>query len=167
MFNTIKTVCPLLLVCIFSLVVSGCVETSMMYQGNLPSTAMNLVSLQRDGSHSGTWETFDIRIDYKYIFQSADVLDISGQAALSEHYQMNYGNLSRLDVFMFFLDENSRVLETAKLTRAMTGDVTEIMTFSRQFTVPAGATSLSFGYDGRTGSIRHGSSFYELPLKKN
>lgn len=167
MFKTIKTVCPWL-ACFFLLVVAGCVETSMMYQGNSPSPAMHVVSLQQGENQAGTWETFDMTINFKYTLQSADVLEISGQAFLSEHYQMNYGNLSRLDVFMFFLDESSRVLKTAKVTRAMTGDIAEIMTFSGQYAVPAEAKSLSFGYDGSTDEVYEGgASFYELPLKKN
>ncbi len=167
MSQTFKTVC-LGFVCFLSFVATGCVETSMMYYGNSPSSAMNVVSLQKGGPQSGTWKTFDITIDYNYI-QNAEILEISGHTVLSEHYQMNYSRISRLDIFLFYLDENSRVLKTAKITRSMTGDVNEIMTFSQQLTVPTEAKNLSFGYDGIAFEEWRGNanSFYELPLKKN
>ena len=150
-----------------SFFVAGCVETSMMFHGNVPSSEMNLVSLKKGGVQSGTWETFDIAIDYSYI-QNAEGLEISGQAVLSEHFQMNYDGITRLDIFLFFLDEDSRVLKTAKISWSMMGNVTEIMTFSQLHTVPAGAKSLSFGYDGAVVEDRSGpATFYALPLKKN
>jgi len=161
-----KSVC-LSIACLLSFVATGCVETSMMFQGNSPSPAMKVVSLQKGESQSGTWETFDITINYKYI-QNAETLEISGQAVLNEHYQMNYRGIANLDIFLFFLDENLLVLKTAKITRAMTGDVGEIMSFSQQYKVPDRAKSLSFGYDGTTPQERGFTpSFYELPLKKN
>lgn len=150
-----------------SLVATGCVETSTMFHGNSPSPAMNVVSLQNDGSQSGALDTFEISINYKYL-QSGEVLDISGQVVLSEHFQLNYISIIRLEVYLFFLDEDSRVLKTAQIVRSMTGSVDEVMTFSQQYTVPAGAKSFSFGYDGTTREVRGDIfSFYELPLKKN
>ena len=150
-----------------SLMAQGCVETSMRYHGNAPSPDMSLFVLQKGGVQSGTWQTFDITIDYSYS-QNAEGLDISGQAVLSEHYQMNYDGISKLDLFLFFLDEDSRVLETVRIAWSMTGRVTEIMTFSQKLTVPSGAKNLSFGYDGAATADRSGGTiFYELPLKKN
>ncbi len=164
MSNKIKMVC-LGLTCMLLFVVSGCVETSMMYHGNLPSSAMNVVALQEGGPYAGTWETFDLLIDYKYI-QGGDILEISGQAVLSEHYQMNYNALTRLYVYFFFLDEDSRVLKTANLVRSGAGTVDERLTFSQQYNIPAGTAGISFGYDGSAREMRTTTSFYELPLKK-
>lgn len=146
---------------------AGCVNPSLMYHGNSLSSEMSLVILQKGATQSGTWKTFDITIDYEYT-QNADVLDVSGKAVLSEHYQMNYNGISRLDIFLFFLDENSRVLKTANITKSMTGETTEVMTFSKQHTVPAEAKSFSFGYQGSALAELSGTTtFYKLPLQKN
>jgi hypothetical protein len=150
-----------------SFLAAGCVNPSMMYYGNSLSPGVVPVILQQGGTQSGTWKTFDITIDYEYT-QEAEVLELSGQAVLGEHYQMNYNGISRLDIFLFFLDGNARVLKTAKIARAMTGEATEIMTFSGQHGVPAGAKSLSFGYEGRAlAELTGGTTFYKLPLQRD
>ncbi len=137
----------------------------MGYQGNLVTPAMQVVALQESDSMTSSWATFDLTIDYEFMGDDG-FMDISGQAVLSEHYQMNYNSISRLYVYLFFLDENSRVLESARLVRSLTGDVDEVMAFSHRYKLPAGATDFSFGYDGMAREIRTFSSFYELPLSK-
>jgi hypothetical protein len=159
-----RTLC-LGLTCLLTLVVTGCaVETSTMYKGNSPSPKMSVVALQKGGDQIGTWETFDIKINYKYV-QSGETLDISGQAVLSQHYQMGYNSITRLFIYLFFLDENSRVLKTARIAWAGTGATDEVMPFSQQYAVPVGAKSISFGYDGTAREYREINSFYELPLR--
>jgi hypothetical protein len=137
----------------------------MMYQGNLVSPAMHVVALQEGGSSAGTWKTFDLTIDYEFA-QEGEFMDLSGRAVLSEHYEMNYDSVRKLFVYMFFLDEKSRVLNTANLVRNLSGDADEVMTFSHRYSVPPGTTSFSFGYQGTAREVRTLTSFYELPLKK-
>ena len=152
--------------CLLSLLATGCVETSMMFHGNSPSPAMNVVTLQKGGTYSGTWNTFDLTIDYTYSLNDRS-FEVSGKAYLGDHYEMNYNAITKLFVYMFFLDENSKVLKTTKIVRAMTGSMDEIMTFTQQYTVPSGSTSITFGYDGTAHEMRNTHSFYELPLKRN
>ena len=154
------------LTCLLFVVVSGCVETSMMHQGNSVTTAMTVVELQKGGPHADVWETFDIMIDYKYT-QGDGEIEVSGQAVLSEHYQMNYNSLSKLFVYIYILDKDSRVLKTGELVRSMTGSVEELLTFSQQYEVPSGAASVTFGYDGVASEFQGATSFYELPLSRN
>jgi len=152
------------LLCLLALFVSGCVETSMMFHGNkIPSVPV--VALQEGGPHTETWQTFELIVNYDYT-KDKDNIVISGQAVLSEHYQMNYGYLKELIVYFFFLDRDSRVLETVHLARAWTGSIDEHLTFSEDYNVPTGTTAISFGYTGATGSRSDRTSFYELPLSK-
>jgi hypothetical protein len=137
----------------------------MGYQGNLVSPSMQVVSLQESDSMASSWATFDLTIDYEFM-KGDGFMDISGQAVLSEHYQMNYNSIRRLYVYFFLIDENSRVLESAILVRSLTGDVDEVMTFSHRYKVPAGATGFSFGYDGTAREMRTFTYFYKLPLKR-
>ncbi|MBE0576989.1 MAG: hypothetical protein IH613_13985 [Desulfuromonadales bacterium] len=147
---------------------SGCVEPSRMYYGNSVSPD-KVISIQNGGSHKGYVETFDVVINYEFV-RDGEVLDIVGQAALSERNQLLFASLRKLFVYLFFLDENSRVLETVSLTGALTGDTYERLGFSRTLKVPAGSVGISFGYSGEAnesnGDGNGGTyTFYRLPLR--
>ncbi len=143
---------------------TGCVETAMKFQGNHVSS-VPVVALQEGGPNTGIWQTFDLLIDYTYS-QNGGVLDISGQCALSEHYRMNYATISRVFVYLFFLDEDSRVLETLSFPNNWVGETDEVQLFSQSHKIPAGTTGISFGYSGEVNERREQMSFYELPLKE-
>jgi len=147
-----------------ALVVSGCVETSMMYRGNTVSTAP-VIALQESGPNAGTWETFDLVIDFEYT-QDRDVLEITGEVALTQHYHVVHDRLRHLYVYLFFVDENSQVLETFSFVGNLSGSSEERLRVSRRYKIPAGTTGISFGYDGAVGGWDSNASFYELPLKK-
>jgi hypothetical protein len=143
---------------------SGCVKTSMLHQGNQVSD-VQVVALQQGGPFADSWKTFDLIMDYKYR-QDGDVFEISGQAVLSEHYQMMYAHINYLWVYLFFLDDQSRVLETALLAGSLNGQVNEQYAFVKVLKVPPGTVSVSFGYDGYATDWEGGSIFYRLPLRK-
>jgi hypothetical protein len=148
----------------------GCVETSMMYQGNAAPSGQVAKSIEEGARCKDTFESFETIINYDYI-RTGEALKISGQAALTERYPLNYSRLRRLDVYLFFLDKNSRVLETVQLARAMTGSLEEILKFDNVLRVPEGAVAISFGYDGEvTGTGVKGDGgierFHHLPLSK-
>ena len=146
------------------LLATGCVETAMKFHGN-PVSSVPVVALLEGAPHAGTWQTFDLVIDYTYT-QNGGVLDISGQCALSEHYRMNYATISRIFVYLFFLDEDSRVLETFSFPNNWLGDTDEVQLFSQSHKIPTGTTAISFGYSGEVRERKDRMSFYELPLKK-
>ncbi len=144
-------------------VASGCVEIPMLFHGNTVSS-VPVVALLEGSPAAGRWETFDLIIDYKYIKQG-DGFEISGQTALSQHYQMTYDGISRMDVYIFFLDKNSRVLETAYLVTAWTGNTQDSQDFSKSYKVPNETIGVSFGYSGEVSEDLGNKTFYELPLK--
>jgi hypothetical protein len=158
----IKIVC-LSFTCLLFLA-AGCVETAMKFHGN-PVTSVPVVALLEGGPHAGIWKTFDLVIDYTYK-QNGGVLDISGQCALSEHYRMSYANISRIFVYLFFLDEDSRVLETLSFPNNWLGGTDEVQLFSQSHKIPAGTTTISFGYSGEVNERDDRMSFYELPIKE-
>ncbi|GEM_PF-1021625 len=139
-----KIVC-LGLVCLLFLI-SGCVDTSMMYRGN-HIRSVPVVTLQEGGAYANTWQTFALLVDYSYV-HTGDVFEISGQLELSDHYKINYGNIREMYVYLFFLDESSRVLETVALPKTWSGSTTETQEFSKSLQVPSGTTGFSFGYSG-------------------
>jgi hypothetical protein len=134
----------------------------MLFHGNTVSS-VPVVALLEGSPPAGSWETFDLIIDYKYIKQG-DRFEISGQTALSQHYQMTYDGIRRMFVYIFFLDKDSRVLETAFLVNAWFGSTRDIQDFSKSYKVPSGTTGVSFGYSGEVSAEMGNKTFYELPL---
>jgi hypothetical protein len=153
----------LFLMCLLPLA-SGCVEIAMLYHGKTVSS-VPIVALQEGSPITGRWETFDLIIDYTYM-QNDDSLELSGQAALSQHYQRMYANISRMYTYLFFLDKDSRVLETASFINVWSSDTRDIQNFSISHKVPIGTTGISFGYSGQAQDMDSQASFYELPLSK-
>lgn len=151
------------LIGLLALLSSGCAETSMMYSGNTV-TSVPVVTLQSGGPNAGVWETFDMTIAYNYT-RNSDVVEVDGQIALNDHYQLTYERLWRLDVYLFFVDEDSKVLETSFITRTAGSVPEERFSFSQSYKVPPGTTGLSFGYSGVAGEKRTRTTFYELPLE--
>ena len=138
-----------------------------MYQGHSVSPEQ-IVAIQQPGPHKDSIENFDIIINYEFT-RIGDVLEISGQAALAERYPLLYERLKYLYVYLFFLDDASRVLETVSLAKALTGRTDERLVFSQSLSVPAGAVGISFGYNGEVQEGGRGDAashtFYLLPLK--
>ena len=134
----------------------------MLYHGK-HVTSVPVVVLQEGREVAGRWETFDLVIDYQYQ-RNGDNLELSGQAALSQHYQMNYAGVSRMQTYLFFLDQDARVLETAFFVTPWSSGVEDIQEFSKSYTMPAGTTGLSIGYSGSVNGMDGNASFYELPL---
>ncbi len=165
MNKKIKNIC-LGLTCLLALVFVGCVTTSEMFRGNSVSPE-RVVAMQSSDPKNGSIENFDIKIRYGFV-RVDDVLKISGQAVLTERYEQLYIGIKHLHVYLFFLDDTSRVLETVSLATATTGDADELLEFAQSLNVPIGAVGISFGYDGevKRGGDANSSSdlFFLLPL---
>ncbi len=151
---------------VFSLlfIVTGCVAPSNPFVGNTVSSAP-VVALQSGGPHADSWQTFDIAIDYEYK-QDGDVFEIQGAAVLSQRYEIMYSQLRDLRVYLFFLDDNSRVLEASMIARSLTMQIDQKLQFNHLFKAPPGTTRISFGYDGRVSENEDYHSFYLLPLNR-
>jgi hypothetical protein len=153
----------LCLACLLPLA-AACVDTAMMYHG-APVTSVPVIALHEGPPVAGRWETFDMVIDYKYQ-RNGDNLELSGQAGLSEHYRSNYAGVTRMQTYLFFLDQDARVLETAYFVTPWSSGIDDIQKFSKSYRVPAGTTGISFGYSGAVNAMDSNASFYALPLSK-
>lgn len=146
------------------LVAAGCAGLSSSFTGSKVSSAP-IVPIKQVDSAASRWQTFDINIDYIFKRQD-DVFDISGVAALSDHYELNYESLRDLRVFLFLLDADARVLQAVPVARSLTTDLDEKLDFKVSLKAPTGFAAFSFGYDGQAKDQRGGTSFYNLPLNK-
>ena len=141
---------------------SGCVPLSEQFIGNRVSSGPVAV-LQAGGANADTWQTFDIQIDYQSK-RDGNVLEVSGTAQLPQHYEIMYSSLRDLRVFLFFLDDNQRVLKSSLIARSLSIEIDQKLQFKQSFQMPPGTTRISFGYDGQVMSAEQNHSFYLLPL---
>ncbi len=142
---------------------SGCVPISKQFVGNTLAPKQEVIKLQSGGPHMDSWQNFDVKIDYEYK-QNDDVLNISGRAVLGQHYVMTFDNLDDLELYLFFIDSNSRVLGTNMLARSVTQNIAETLQFNESYKSPPGTTAISFGYKGHVSSMKDNATFYLLPL---
>lgn len=72
-----------------------------------------------------------------------------GTIDLGLYYEMNARMVDSLDTYLFFLDDRSRVIETAALSSSLPFEAEEILTFTKELKVPQGIKAISFGYTSR------------------
>lgn len=149
-----------------TMVLAGCQSIESYYRGYKPDNK-NIISLSKPGPPKGEWKTFHVTVDYQYSY-SGSVLNISGSAALNLYYKLNDSRIRNLTVYLFFLDNESKVIETAVLVKALDSNPNLVLDFSKELTAPPGTQSIAFGYSGEsTGEEDRGNRepFYELPKR--
>lgn len=144
---------------------SGCQpqNVSSFFIGNQVSADDSLPLIVGE-QRSGQWKTFDMLVNYKYRAENSS-LEISGDSTLSDFYQINMRSLRDMDMFLFFLDDQRKVLETVQLFKSRSTDLGQSRSFNNTLAVPAGATAISFGYRGfaKEGRRVGGQRFDHLP----
>ena len=151
-----------LVVALFCLIfaVTGCVPTSELYIGK-PVTSAPVIEFQKAENAAGTWQTFDMTINYTYT-ASGGLIEIAGQGELSQHYQMMYNNVRTLRVYLFLLDGDGIVLETVGIPAFLTS-TEDKFTFNIPFKVNERIKGFSFGYSGVASEMEGQSYFDSLP----
>ena len=151
-----------LVVALFCLIfaVTGCVPTSELYIGK-PVTSAPIIEFQKAENAAGTWQTFDMTINYTYT-ASGGLIEILGQGELSQHYQMMYNSVRKLSVYLFLLDGDGVVLETVKIPAFLTS-TEDKFTFNIPFKVNERIKGFSFGYSGVATEMEGQSYFDSLP----
>lgn len=161
--TNIARIALLVFSCVLVFLVSGCIKTQALYIGN--KVTAEKITFGKDAPQAGTWETFDLKIAYDFVVKGQDLV-ISGQVELGEHQKMVYDSVRFLDIYIFFLDHDSRVLLTEALDRSFAGSTDQTVPFKRSYKIPDEAEALSFGYSGQVGEQEGQMTFYLLPLKK-
>lgn len=148
---------------LFLLSLGGCQNVASFHVGGKVPSA-DSVPLLTGGPHQGTWDSFEIIIPYTYE-QRGSTLDISADCRLGPHYQSLYNRLSRLDLYLYFVDESNTVLATSLLTSAYRQTTDETITFRRTLAIPSGTEGFSFGYQGAVSELEDYFMFYKQPYR--
>ena len=143
--NCSRLTISLIILCFLLPALSGCQNTATLYLGKQVA-AEEIVPIP-GGVAKETWQTDDLTLQYGYQ-EDGDHLNISGQVTLADQYSAIYHKLSRLDIYLVFLDHDSRVLATAVLLRNSTYTFDETIKFAERLVMPSDAVSFSFAYDG-------------------
>ena len=147
--------------CLF-FVITGCVPTAELYIGK-QVTAAPIVQIQKGANVSGTWQTFDVTINYQYQ-TDGDIIDLAGQGELSQHYQMVYDGVRYLYVYLFLLDADGLVLETIEIPAFLTS-TEDKFAFNKLFKITKNIKGFSFGYRGVATEMEGQAYFDSLPSK--
>lgn len=166
-----------LILCLSTLVclLPGCQSTETFYLGHISQNSSNF-ALTEAPNYQGQWETFDLSFSFQAQRQD-NWLEISGSMVFGNYYQLNSSRINRIDFYLFFIDDQARVLETRRLysRRNINPEVTR--QFQARLAIPTAARAVSFGYDGRArgdggdgGGFRGGGGggidlFRELPKR--
>ena len=104
------------------------------------------IDLLEGGPHEGTWQTFDLTINYQYE-KKADILKLSGVTELSHHYKYNYEALRHFYLTLFFLDNEDKVQESKLILNDSASGLDDQVSFKKSLEIPLGAVSMAFHYE--------------------
>jgi len=142
----------------------ACQGNVLSYKGELVEEK-NQVPLKAGGPHSEVWNTRNVIVSYDYV-NKADRLDITGEVALAGGAE-NFQYVEHLEVNLYFVDGNGRIIEYVPLFSAVTNDMGKNWSFQRNIEKPVGAESMAFGYSGQVqsiGSDQDRFDFWETPI---
>ena len=141
--------------------VTGCIPAAELYVGK-PVTTAPVVKLQKGANPvAGTWQTFDMTINYTYTAKG-ESLEIAGQGELSQHYQLNYDGVRSLRVYLFLLNVDGVILETVEIPVFLI-DTEDQFTFNLPFKGNEDIKGFSFGYSGVASESNGQKYFDKLP----
>lgn len=140
--------------------VTGCVPTSELYIGK-PVTSAPIIEFQKAEITAGTWQTFDVTINYTYTV-SGGLIEIAGQGELSQHYQMMYNSVRKMRVYLFLLDADAVILQTVEIP-AFLMSTEDKFTFNIPFKANESMKGFSFGYRGVASDMDGQTYFDSLP----
>jgi len=153
-----------LLLVTVSVTITACQGGRALYQGKQVVQERRVV-LAPD-SATGVWETFDVVVRYAYSLD-AGRMSLVGSVTVSEHYQLTYEILEKLELDLVLLDREARVVASRELDIGRPLGQLWQMEFDEQFALPDGVESFSFAYDGKVRGGGHdrpeSASFWLVP----
>ncbi|MBI5591361.1 MAG: hypothetical protein HY881_12855 [Deltaproteobacteria bacterium] len=133
---------------IVALTIAGCGGSLLTYKGN-KVTQRDLMVLLKDGNQQGVWKTNELAITYQYQM-TPETLNFTGNTKLVGGFALGFRRITRLSVYLLFLDNQGIVLDNVLIYSLGSHHATDgiPMDFENTIPIPAGARTISFAYEG-------------------
>ena len=144
--------------------IAGCGGRPFTYKGD-KVTQPNLMVVLKDGNQQGVWKTNELAITYQYQM-TPETLKIAGTTELVGGFPLGFRWITRLAVYLLFLDNQGIVIENALIYAGENNLSIPIpMGFERTIPIPEGTQSISFAYDGELMDLKnHDTTTYNIWL---
>ena len=154
LINTNKLIFYISLSLFFLLFFTACYANRFSY---LDATVdmENRIALLEGKSHRGSWNTRDLLVNYNYKMD-ANILQLSGEVEFDNHLQYNFTYLEHFYLWIYFLDDESKIIGNKAIVVAGYRSRIENIPFHHNLQMPLNANGIAFGYDGRA---REGGGF--------
>jgi hypothetical protein len=146
-------------------ILSACSPKLFTYNGNKVTQKNRMIPL-KDGDQNGVWKTDELAIKYQYQM-APETFKIAGTTELLGGLAIGFDQISRLAVYLLFLDNQGIVIENALVystANYRTFDSTP-MDFEKTMPIPDGVRTISFAYNGELTGMAGGYSIWFSPSK--
>ena len=133
---------------IIAFTITGCGGRMFTYKGN-KVTQKDLMVLLKDGNQQGVWKTNELAITYQYQM-TPETLKFAGTTELVGGFVVGFRWITRLSVYLLFLDSQGIVMENVLIYSLGNHRATDgvPMDFESTIPIPVGARTISFAYEG-------------------
>lgn len=142
--NRTKILSALFAVLVIAL--SGCRVDPHYYRGADATNLKPLIAAQSTETLQ-RWQDLFVRVDYR-IIRLPSTLQLQGELAFTDGARINYSRAGSLDLQLYFLDRDQRVVRSSTLARSLSRNLEDTTLFSKTFPIDDGIVALAFGYDG-------------------
>jgi hypothetical protein len=131
------------------LAAAGCAQYERFAWGPIPD-AFRTYPVEGKWT-SGNWEGSDLSLSYNYL-KTNDVLDMKGDIDFRSGTQTNFESIDALRVVIYFLGDRGEILGQHGLYNSDWATSEASPEFHARMTLPQGAKSFAFGYEGEASS---------------
>lgn len=124
------------------------------------------------GQHSGQYQTGDLSIDYTYLRNGANALQIGGRVTFSSSLQTNFNVVSFFNLGLILADRSGNILTQYDLATAGPINFTQggpaTINFNKTMEVLPDTATMAFKYTGQTRSDMRGAptDFFSDPIAR-
>ncbi len=134
-----------ILVAFLSVVILGCQPTGQRYLNAVADSAL-IFQLPASGGISLDWQDMYLKIDHQ-VTATAGALSVQGTIGYANHPQIMYARAQNLNVYLFLLDSDKRVVSYQQLSTLSRFSTQDTDSFKMDIPRPVKAVAYTFGYE--------------------
>ena len=134
---------------------TGCQSVPMSHVGGRVP-AQKRMALAQDGSHSATYRTEDVVIDYRYS-RNQSLLDLSGSIRFADPIRQSFRRVDGFHADVILMNEDGVVVDSQALTTSSSDSSDSPILFKTTVTVSQAVVAISFAYTGNAVAAGGGS----------